>query len=131
MTLPPDPPFSSSSLLKANILYGVNLKAAEAAGLGIPAIFVSAEKFAYIRELEEYGLVFHYHPDQLNASLEKIDALLAGVPPPEHFINALKVLLRQKMDLTAFMIWFFENIPDSAGVMDRNQDYANIFIADS
>ena len=104
--------------------------AAEAAVLGIPAIFVSAEKFAYIKELEAYGLLYYYHPDDLNDSLEKLDAILAGDPPVSHFLKSHDLLLREKLDMTAFMAWFIETLPDSALIMEKEPEYALRFIAD-
>ena len=98
--------------------------AAEAAVLGIPAIFVSAEKFAYINELEAYGLLFYYHPDDLNGSLEKLDAILAGDPPESHFLKSRDRLLSEKVDMKAFMTWFIETLPDSARIMEKEPEYA-------
>lgn len=102
--------------------------AAEAAVLGIPAVFVSAEKFAYINELEAYGLLFYYHPDDLNGSLEKLDAILAGNPPANHFLKSRDLLLREKLDMTAFMAWFIETLPESARIMEKKPEYALRFV---
>jgi predicted glycosyltransferase len=103
--------------------------AAEAAVLGIPSIFVSAEKFAYISELESYGLLFYFHPDHLMSSLDKIDELLAGNPPADHFIKARKKLLEEKVDMTAFLIWFIEQLPNSARALNTDPAIARTFIA--
>lgn len=104
--------------------------AAEAAVLGVPAIFVSAEKFAYISELEEYGLLYYYHPDNLVPSLEKIDSILAGNPSSNYFRDARERLLRDKMDMTAFLIWFIDQLPDSARIIEKDINYARRFIMD-
>ncbi len=104
--------------------------AAEAAVMGIPAIFVSAEKFAYISELEAFGLLFHYHPDDLQSSLEKLDAILEGNPSNSHFKKAQAQLLREKIDMTAFMVWFIEALPESASILEKDPAYARRFIAD-
>lgn len=103
--------------------------AAEAAVLGIPAIFVSAEKFAYISELEEYGLLYHYHPEDINSSLEKLDSILAGDPPTKNFKKSREILLGEKIDMTAFMIWFIETLPESASTLGKDPAYVRRFIA--
>lgn len=95
--------------------------AAEAAVLGIPAIFVSAEKFAYISELEAYGLLFYFHPSQLQLSLEKLEQILAGNPSGEEFSEAHTRMLTEKIDITAFMAWLLEKLPDSITLLQKDQ----------
>ena len=102
--------------------------AAEAAVLGIPAIFVSAEKFAYITELEAYGLLYHFHPEDLEASFARLDDLLAGDPPAGHFRESRKKLLGEKLDMTAFMCWFVEALPESANLLLAEPEYSLKFI---
>lgn len=102
--------------------------AAEAAVLGIPAVFISAEKFAYITELEEYGLLYHFHPENLEASFSRIEALLAGNPPLSQFQESRERLLAEKLDMTAFLIWFVEALPESARRLETDPDYALKFI---
>jgi predicted glycosyltransferase len=104
--------------------------AAEAAVLGIPAIFISAEKFAYISELESYGLLYHYHPDDIYSSLEKLNSILSGDPPTSRFKKSREILLGEKMDMTAFMIWFIDTLPESASTLEKDPAYARKFIAD-
>lgn len=128
---PADPIHIHRDLAKCKVFWGNSgTMAAEAAVLGIPAIFVSSEKFAYICELEEHGLLYHYHPDQLNESLDKIDSILAGDPPMEHFQNARKALLKDKLDMTAFLIWFIKNLPESPYKLEKNPDITREFFVD-
>ena len=105
--------------------------AAEAAVLGIPAIFVSAEKFAYINELEACGLLYYYHPDHLNASFKKLDSILADNPPSNQFQEFHKSLLKEKINMTSFMEWFIENIPNNARILREDPAYALRFISDT
>ena len=102
--------------------------AAEAAVLGIPAVFVSAEKFAYITELEAYGLLYHFHPEDLEASFARLNDLLAGDPPADQFRESRKKLLSEKLDMTAFMSWFVEFLPESANRLLAEPEYALKFI---
>jgi predicted glycosyltransferase len=125
-----DPIHIHEELASCKVFWGNSATmAAEAAVLGIPAIFVGAEKFAYIKELETYGLLFYFHPNELNDSFKKLDAILKGNPPDSHFINSRELLLREKIDMTAFMIWFVENLPESVSIMEKEPDYAKSFIA--
>jgi len=102
--------------------------AAEAAVLGVPAVFVSAEKFAYIAELEAYGLLFHYHPQDLEASFSRLEALLEGDPPHRQFQASRERLLAEKLDVTAFLSWFVEALPESARRLETDPNYALKFI---
>jgi predicted glycosyltransferase len=103
--------------------------AAEAAVLGIPSVFVGAEKFAYITELEKYGLLFHFQPEQLDLSIEKLQHLLAGHPLPDYFMEMRNQLLSEKIDMTSFLIWFVENLPDSSVLMEKQTDYIQRFVS--
>jgi predicted glycosyltransferase len=126
-----DPIHIHRELAQCSVFWGNSATmAAEAAVLGIPAIFVSAEKFAYIGELESYGLLYHYHPDDINSSLEKLDSILAGDPPTRSFRKSRDLLLREKIDMTAFMTWFIEALPESVNTMVKDPSYVRRFIAD-
>ncbi|MDF1575701.1 MAG: DUF354 domain-containing protein [Bacteroidales bacterium] len=102
--------------------------AAEAAVLGIPAVFVSAEKFAYITELEAYGLLFYFHPDELESSFSQLDLVLAGDLPSGRFREGRKRLLSEKLDMTAFMSWFVEYLPESARILERDPEHVSGFM---
>jgi len=102
--------------------------AAEAAVLGIPAVFVGSEKFAYIKELEDIGLLFHYVPENLEDSLNKLDSLLAGDPPQDDFTERKSQLLQEKLNLTPFMAWFVEQLPGSARILKEQPDFVLQFM---
>ena len=90
--------------------------AAESAVLGVPTVYIEYNSLGYVKELEKkYGLIKHYLP---NAE---------GLKNAETFIHAAmqnqgntqyqeksQQLLSQKTDVTAFMVWFIENYPESA-----------------
>jgi len=101
--------------------------AAEAAVLGIPSIFVSGEKFSYIQELESYGLLFYYTPDQIDVSFKKLEQLLND-PSREHFNQSRNKLLEEKIDITSFLAWFIKNLPESADIISFNPEYHHKFI---
>ena len=103
--------------------------AAEAAVLGVPAIIVSAEEFAYLKELESYGLLFYYHPENILDSFNKLASILNGDPPESHFMKSRDSLVREKMDMTDFLIWFLENLPQSAEILGKDPEYTQRFIS--
>lgn len=84
----------------------------EAAVLGTPAFrcndFVG--KLSVMEEKElRYGLSFNYVPSRFDEMLEKINELLTNKDNEREFEKRKQKMLVEKIDLTAFMVWFFEN----------------------
>lgn len=100
--------------------------AMEAAILGVPSIRFSdfAGKISVLEELEyRYKLTYGirtYEPDKLYA---KIKELLALPHLKKEWQKRRQKMLSDKIDVTAFFVWFVENYPDSAEVMKENPDY--------
>jgi len=98
----------------------------EAAMLGTPAIGFSdfSGKIGVLKELEKkYGLVFGIRPDQPEQLLSKVDDLLATNDLRKIFAGRRDAMLGDKIDVTGFFIWFFENYPESRDIMKRDSDY--------
>jgi predicted glycosyltransferase len=94
--------------------------ASESAILGTHAIYVSTLRLGYTDEEEEkYGLVYGLsNPDEMETGvLNKAVELLKR--KDLHVRGKLKQqnLLEDKIDVTAFMIWFIENYPGSVKQM--------------
>lgn len=88
--------------------------ASEAAVLGTPSIFVSslAGTMGNFIELEEnYGLIFSFA--ESNEALVRAIEILQNPASKKEWRNKRKRLLNEKIDVTAFMIWFLENYPRS------------------
>lgn len=118
-------------LLKTGVFWGNSATmAAEAAVLGIPTVFVSNEKFSYIKELESFGLLFYYTPDQLNNSFKKVEELLAK-EPGEDFVLLSHKLIKEKIDITGFLKWFIKDLPESAEIMRSDPDYQRHFLSET
>ena len=125
-----DPILIHKDLDSCSVFWGNSATmAAEAAVLGIPAVFISAEKFAYITELEQYGLLYYYHPADLVNSLDRLNEILKGDPPESQILHSRQNLLREKLDMSAFMVWFIDNLPQSANIMASEPEYAQRFIS--
>jgi uncharacterized protein len=88
----------------------------EAALLGTPVIrfnsFVGNEDQANFIELEQkYELMFNL--DDFSKVISLAQVLLQKNNLKEEWATKLDILLREKIDLTSFLRWFFENYPES------------------
>jgi len=95
----------------------------EAAVLGIPSIrsnsFVG--RISYLEEEEhKYGLTFGYKINSTNKMFTKIEELLSMPELLKVWQSKRDKMLSEKIDVTAFMVWFVENYPESVRVMKEN-----------
>jgi len=98
----------------------------EAAVLGTPAIrsnsFVG--RIAYLEEEEQkYGLTYGFKPDETDRMFSKIEELLNTPNLKEKWQQRRQQMLEDKIDVTAFLVWFVENYPESFQIMKQNPDY--------
>lgn len=97
----------------------------EAAILGTPAIrcnnFVGPDDMSNFIELEQkYGLIYNYRePDK---AVEKAVKLIQKPGLREEWQHKREVLLKDKIDITAFMVWFIENYPESCKGIKQNPE---------
>jgi len=99
--------------------------AAEAGVLGTPFVrfndFVG--KLGYLNELEnEYKLGYGFRTNQTEEMMAKIKELLLTHNLKQEWQKRRQKMLSDKIDVTAFMVWFVENYPDSAKMMKENPD---------
>jgi predicted glycosyltransferase len=95
----------------------------EAAVLGTPAIrcntFVG--RIAYLEEEEhKYNLTYGFHPDNADNMFLKINELLETKELKALWNERRIIMLKDKIDVTAFFVWFIENYPESS-VSYRNK----------
>lgn len=98
----------------------------EAAMLGIPSIRYSdfAGKISVLEELEHhYGLTYGIPANSPKKLFEKIDELISLPDLVEEFQNRRQRMLADKIDVSAFLVWFIENYPQSVKTMKENPDY--------
>ena len=98
---------------------------AESAILGTPAIrfndFVG--KLGYLEELEyKYGLTFGIKTFEPSKLFNKIEELLMIPNLKEEWQNRRQRLLNDTIDVTAFLVWFIENYPESVKRMKEDPD---------
>jgi predicted glycosyltransferase len=102
----------------------------EAAMLGTPAIrsnsFVG--RIAYLEEQEhKYGLTYGFLPEKFEEMKAKIQELLAMPDLKEEWNKRRQVMLKDKIDVSAFYIWFVENYPQSVNIMNENPEFQQQF----
>lgn len=98
----------------------------EAAILGTPSIRFSdfAGRIGVLEELEhKYGLTYGIKTSEPEKLYAKIEELLRTPNLKEEWQKRRQKMLSEKIDVTAFMVWFIENYPESAKVMRENPDY--------
>lgn len=101
-----------SVLAGASLLFGENASmAAEAAMLGVPAIFIDNTGRGYTRELEKkHGLIFNFYEDDsdVERALDKACGLLGRGDLREEWLRKRDEMLTGKVDLTSWMIGLAE-----------------------
>ena len=103
---------------------------AEAGVLGTPYIrfndFVG--RISYLEDLEQnYKLGYGIMTKDKHLLFEKIDELLKIDNIKEIWKEKRAKMLSEKIDLTDYMIWLFENYPKSAEIIQKDPDYQNRF----
>lgn len=91
--------------------------ASECAMLGTPAIYVNTLKLGFISELEnKYGLLTTF--DNSQGVLEKAIEIINS--DDVSYKQKKDIMLKDKIDPTAFMVWFIEQFPESVNLMRGN-----------
>ena len=97
--------------------------ASECAVLGTHAIYTNTLKLGYIDEEEEkYNLVYNFSDEKtMEKALDKALELLEKSNLGKEGKRKREKLLKDKIDVTAFMVWFVENYPESFREMRGKQ----------
>jgi uncharacterized protein len=99
--------------------------ASECAMLGTPAIYVNTLSAGTIEKQEEYGLLFR--PDSFDAILKTANSILDNHDSASTFTSRRSSMLTDQIDVTAFMVWFVENYPESFAIMKTDPHYQDRF----
>ena len=100
--------------------------ASEAAIFGKPVVYVnSLPLMGYLEEEQKAGLLFHFHKSE--RVINKVNEILSIPDSKKAFESLGKKMLNNKIDATAFLVWFIENYPASVKIMKENPDYQNRF----
>ena len=74
-------------------------------------------------EEHKYGLTYGFKPDQFDEMISKIEELLKMPNLKQEFQKRCQRMLSDKIDVTAFMVWFIENYPNSVKTMKEDPKY--------
>lgn len=103
----------------------------EAAMLGIPSIRFSdfAGKISVLEELEhKYGLTFGIPANSPDRLFVKLNELFVFPDLEKEFQIRRKKMLKDKIDVTAFLVWFIQKFPESIRIMKIYPQYQERFI---
>jgi uncharacterized protein len=125
--LPGRPEWMHSILAFARMYVGESqTMTSEAAVLGTPALKCNtfAGRLSVPNELEQkYGLCYAFLPENFEQMLSKIDELLALKNLREEWQKRKMKMLEEKMDVTAFLVWFIENYPDGVSTLKGQANF--------
>ncbi len=102
----------------------------EAAVLGTPSLRCNSlvGKISYLEEEENrYDLTYGFRPDQFEDMLLKINELLSISNLKKLWAIKRDKMLADKIDVTAFLVWYVENFPESVKIMKENPEYQERF----
>lgn len=124
--LPIPPENIHSFLFFAKMFFGDSqTMTSEAAILGTPALKCNtfAGRLSVPNELENrYGLCFSFQPNEFDDFMSKTNELLSMTDLNAVWHQRRQRFLLEKIDVTAFMVWFIENYPDSSFIMQESPD---------
>jgi uncharacterized protein len=129
--IPIPPEKMHDALYYAHMFYGDSATmASECACLGTPSIYIDDVGRGYTDEEEEkYGLVFNYTAsvEDQEKSIQKGIELLRQQNIKKEWKVKRERMLADKIDVTAFLVWFVDNYPESSMIMKENPDYQRRF----
>ncbi len=121
--IPPEKMHDALSFASLFIGEGATM-ASESAMLGTPTIYINSLHPNTIKQQEKYGLIQYLL--SIDKIIDKSIEILKNNKKDE-FINKRDVMLSQKIDVTAFLIWFVENYPKSKETLKENPNYQKRF----
>lgn len=104
----------------------------EAAVLGTPSVEFDDyfEEIEQMQELQDkYGLTFGMEISEPKKMFEKVEELLNTPNLNEEFQERRQKLLSDTVDVSAYLVWLYENYPESISKIKAQPDYQNRFNA--
>jgi hypothetical protein len=128
------PHFLHSALYYSSAYLGDSqTMATEAAILGTPSVRCnsfpeSRKEMSNFEELEiDYGILYNFNYRRKQEALMKTIELFKNSDSKIEWSEKRRKLLSKKIDVTAFMVWFVENYPESAKIMKKSPDFQKRF----
>ncbi len=100
--------------------------ATEAAILGTPSVYINSLNAGVFDDEVKYKLLYSFRNTE--GLYEKIIELLQNPNLKLEHLNNLNTLVKEKIDITAFLVWFIENYPDSKKAYIENPLIQNKFL---
>lgn len=101
--------------------------ASECAMLGTPAIYVNSLDPGTLREQEDrYQLIHGFRSSE--GALDKVKEFIENPSLKENYQYLRNKMISEKIDITAFLVWFTENYPSSVEIMRNNPEYQARFL---
>ena len=114
-------------LKEASLLVSESLTmAAEAAFLGTPAICISTAQAGTLDEEVRLGLIELFRSS--DGLVERAVNAIQEINLKETFKLKSQNVVMEKTDLTALVVWFVENFPESLNIMKKNPEQQRNFI---
>jgi predicted glycosyltransferase len=98
--------------------------AAESACLGTPAVYLDNTGRGYTDDLQNvYHLVFNYSEslEDQDRAIHQAVSLLESNGSKEVAMKNRDIMLRDKIDVSSFLVWFIENFPKSIEEMKKRE----------
>ena len=113
-----------SALAFAHLFFGESsTMATESAVLGTPSVYINDSQLGYIKDLERRGLIFSFtesSEDQVLAINKSIDI---AINDKSIYESKAKKMLKDKIDVTAFLEWYVSNYPSSKREMMKDTKF--------
>jgi uncharacterized protein len=103
--------------------------ASEASMLGTSTVFISTFVPGYLYDQEKYGLVHIFSDPRVGEekAIKKATSLLNSNNLKKVSQKKREKMLKDKIDVTSFMIWMVENYPESYEIVRANTHYLDRF----
>lgn len=102
----------------------------EAAVLGTPSLRCNsfAGRISYLNEQElKYKLTFGFNPERFEEMVSLLMKMLHQGNLKAEWQRRRTKMLSEKIDVTAFMVWFIENYPQSISIMKEDPQFQYCF----
>ncbi|MCB9447769.1 MAG: DUF354 domain-containing protein [Flavobacteriales bacterium] len=120
------PAYMHDVLKGASLLVSESLTmSAEAVFLGTPSLCISTAQAGTLDEEVRLGLIEIFRKS--DGVIERALDIVKDEDYKRKFEQKSIDVIKDKIDVTAFMVWFVENYPESFKVMKQDPDYQNTF----
>lgn len=112
-----------SALAFATLFVGESsTMATEAAVLGVPAVFIHDTLLGLTTDMAKKGLLLQFSSSDSDQMLAIENAIeLANEKDSSNYQNIREKMLKDKIDVSAFMLWFVVNYPKSAEALRKQK----------